>query len=256
MRKATATKEPEIIEAEVVQTRSLAVAEPPAPPQAPPSLFGATDPVEVVQQAVRVADALKAVVVAKKLVANIGGKEYPQVEAWLTLAAMLRLTTICEWSRPVIDGWEARVYIRDASGATVGAAEAQCLSSERTKKNWEAYALRSMAQTRATAKALRSVLGFVMVLAGYEATPIEEMPTPVAMETAPPIAATNASGEEMATKPQLAKMHAIFRDLGYDEETRRDTAEAICGKRSSKDLTKADAQKIIDRLTNLTKATS
>ena len=98
------------------------------------------------------------------------------MEAWLTLASMLRLTTVCEWSRPVQDGWEARVFVRDGANNVIGAAEAQCLKTERTKKSWEDYAIRSMAQTRATSKALRSVLGFIMVLAGYQATPAEEMP--------------------------------------------------------------------------------
>lgn len=46
--------------------------------------------------------------------------------------------------------------------------------------NWRGkplFQLRSMAQTRACAKALRNVLAFVPVLAGYEATPAEEMVT-------------------------------------------------------------------------------
>ena len=128
------------------------------------------------EKAVRVANALKSVIVAKNLISNIQGKAYPQVEAWLTLASMLRLTTVCEWSRPVQDGWEARVFVRDGANNVIGAAEAQCLKTERTKKSWEDYAIRSMAQTRATSKALRSVLGFIMVLAGYQATPAEEMP--------------------------------------------------------------------------------
>jgi hypothetical protein len=141
-----------------------------------PDLFGSADPVEIVDKAVRVANALKAVVVSKNLISNIQGKPYPQVEAWLCLASMLRLTTVCEWSRQVPDGWEARVFVRDGANNVIGAAEAQCLKTERTKKSWEDYAIRSMAQTRATSKALRSVLGFIMVLAGYQATPAEEMP--------------------------------------------------------------------------------
>ena len=145
-------------------------------PAQSPALFGSSDPVEIVEKAVRVADALKSVIVAKNLISNIQGKAYPQVEAWLTLASMLRLTTVCEWSRPVQDGWEARVFVRDGANNVIGAAEAQCLKTERTKKSWEDYAIRSMAQTRATSKALRSVLGFIMVLAGYQATPAEEMP--------------------------------------------------------------------------------
>ena len=39
------------------------------------------------------------------------------------------------------------------------------------------YAIRSMAQTRATSKALRMPLGFVMELAGFDATPADEIPT-------------------------------------------------------------------------------
>lgn len=167
----------EAIEGEFREHGSTALAVREEIPEQSPALFGTSDPVEVIQKAVRVADALKAVVVSKKLVSNISGKEYPQVEAWLTLAAMLRITTVCEWTRRVENGWEARVYVRDSQGNTIGAAESQCLGNERSKKGWEDYALRSMAATRATSKALRSVLAFVMVLAGFEATPAEEVPT-------------------------------------------------------------------------------
>ena len=38
------------------------------------------------------------------------------------------------------------------------------------------FQLRSMAQTRACAKAFRNVLSWVIVLAGYKATPAEELP--------------------------------------------------------------------------------
>jgi hypothetical protein len=41
-----------------------------------------------------------------------------------------------------------------------------------------------MAQTRATSKALRQPLGFVMTLAGYAATPAEEMPREEVVEEA------------------------------------------------------------------------
>jgi hypothetical protein len=83
---------------------------------------------------------------------------------------------VLSWTKPVENGWEARVEAKTRDGAVVGAAEAQCL---RTEKNWSSrddFAVRSMAQTRATAKALRMPLGFIMTLAGYEPTPVEEMP--------------------------------------------------------------------------------
>jgi hypothetical protein len=76
------------------------------------------------------------------------------------------------------DGWEARVEARTRAGEIVGAAEAECLRSENTWANRDDYALRSMAQTRATSKALRQPLGFVMQLAGFNPTPAEEMPRP------------------------------------------------------------------------------
>jgi hypothetical protein len=50
------------------------------------------------------------------------------------------------------------------------------VSDERNWSHRDDYALRSMAQTRAVAKALRLCLGWIMSLAGYEATPAEEMP--------------------------------------------------------------------------------
>ena len=145
-------------------------------PQGNLALFGTTDPVDVVARATRVADALKSVIVQKGLVSNIQGKQYPQVEAWQTLAVMLGIAAVCEWTREIENGWEARV-VAQRNGVTIAAAEAQCTRDERSWKSRDAYALRSMAQTRAVSKALRSVLGFVMVLAGYQATPAEEVPS-------------------------------------------------------------------------------
>jgi hypothetical protein len=88
---------------------------------------------------------------------------------------MLGVFPVVEWTRPVADGWEARVEARTLAGQVVGAAEAECLRTEKQWKSRDDYALRSMAQTRAVSKALRGPLGFVVTLAGFEATPAEEM---------------------------------------------------------------------------------
>ncbi len=271
---------PETIEGEFRETTALALRD----DGGASPLFGTTDPVEIISSAVRVADALKSVVVAKRLISNIGGKEYPQVEAWLTLAAMLRLTTVCEWSRAVPDGWEARVYVRDASGATVGAAEAQCLATERSKRTWEGYAIRSMAQTRATSKALRSVLGFIMTLAGYSPTPAEEMPEPPAiavvehpMVHAKRLGIDNLKGwalernvpwtqsalhaaldaHEAAPKKttpaspsdaQKKLYFALCKELGMDDEKRHAFNEITVDKSSFKEFTIDDARVAITEL--------
>jgi hypothetical protein len=62
------------------------------------------------------------------------------------------------------------------TGQVVGAAESECMPAERRWANADDYARRSMAQTRATSKALRQPLGFVMQLAGFDATPADEIP--------------------------------------------------------------------------------
>ncbi len=144
-------------------------------PLPPPSLFGTSDPVEVVAKASRVAEALKSVIIKQGLISKISGKEYPRCEAWTLLGTMLGVFPVLVWTRPVEGGWEARVEAKTRDGAVVGAAEAQCLKTERNWSNRDDFALRSMAQTRATAKALRMPLGFVMTLGGFQATPAEEM---------------------------------------------------------------------------------
>ena len=52
----------------------------------------------------------------------------------------------------------------------------ECGTDEKTWASRARYARRSMALTRATAKASRLAFSWVMVLAGYEPTPSEEIP--------------------------------------------------------------------------------
>jgi hypothetical protein len=68
------------------------------------------------------------------------------------------------------------VEARTLDGRAIAAAEAECLRAERRWAQADDYAVRSMAQTRATSKALRLPLGFVIQLAGFEATPADEAP--------------------------------------------------------------------------------
>jgi hypothetical protein len=178
--------EPETIEAEVEEIMDN-LPEPGGLPAvrgtAAINLFHTQDPVEVVRRATETAEALAKVLRDQELVVNISNREHVRVEGWTLLGSMLGVFPVVEWTRPVEDGWEARVEARTLAGAVVGAAEAQCLRSE---KEWgpnptrgkpkDDYALRSMAQTRATSKAMRHPLGFVVSLAGFDPTPAEEMP--------------------------------------------------------------------------------
>ena len=142
---------------------------------APVTLFRTDDPVEIVTKATAVANALADVLKNKKLTTKIGQKDYVQVEGWTLCGTMLGVFPVVEWTRPIEGGWEARVEARTQAGAVVGAAEAECLRTERRWSTADDYSIRSMAQTRAISKALRAPLGFIVALAGYETTPEEEM---------------------------------------------------------------------------------
>lgn len=142
---------------------------------APGTLFRTDDPVEIIARATDVAKALSEVLRAQNLTNRIQDKDYVRVEGWTLCGTMLGVFPVVEWTRPVEGGWEARVEAKTRDGAVVGAAEAECLRSEKRWKTADDYAVRSMAQTRAVSKALRAPLGFIVSLAGYEATPAEEM---------------------------------------------------------------------------------
>jgi hypothetical protein len=186
-------------------------------PQQTGTLFRTDDPTEIVQRASGMASTLADVVRKQKLAVKIGGREHVRVEGWTLLGTMLGVFPVCEWTRKLDDGWEARVEARTMSGAVVGAAEAECLRSEKTWKSRDDYALRSMAQTRATSKALRQPLGFVMTLAGFDATPLEEMP-PAGSDVPEPLRA-----EGPQTDPEreqlLDALTDLSKQLGLDLET-------------------------------------
>jgi hypothetical protein len=140
------------------------------------------DPAERIQH-MRETAAILAGIIKDHWTVKIQGRDYVLIEGWTTLGAMVGVHPFLEWSRPVSDetgkhvGWEARVLARkDRTLEVVSAAEAQCLSTEQNWKGRDDYAIRSMAQTRAQAKALKSPLMMIISLAGFETTPAEEMP--------------------------------------------------------------------------------
>jgi hypothetical protein len=138
-----------------------------------------------------------------------GGREHLRVEAWCACGALVGVTPRTAWCRPSDDvpgvpGYTARVeVVRLSDGAIIGAAEADCYADEVQRKKSDGrywfrwivnspdyeevptalpssyalnrHALKSMAQTRGTSKALAQVLRWIAVLGGYSGTPSEEM---------------------------------------------------------------------------------
>lgn len=205
---------------------------------APVNLFGTDEPAEVIDRAREHARALADVIEQRQLFKQIGQHNHILVEGWTLLGSMLGVFPIVVWTRELDNGFEARVEARTLAGATVGAAEAQCTRDENTWKNRDAYALRSMAQTRATSKALRGPLGFIVQLAGYNPTPAEEMPAlpdrGSLTEDAQPRASQATGKASSASEPtisdkQIRLMWAKFREKNMPDTVLRDLALEVCG---------------------------
>ena len=134
-------------------------------------------PAELVQRATEAANVLAKVIEDKKLYSSIQGKRYVRVEGWTTLAVMLgclpREATVVRRE----DGtYEATVELcRMSDGVVLTRASAECGMDETKWAKGPDYARRSMAATRATSKACRLAFSWVMVLAGFQPTPAEEM---------------------------------------------------------------------------------
>lgn len=173
-----AKKEPEILEgtyvtAEDVKPTALAV----MPPSMPLAIQ--RNPQEVLNEAREAAKVLIEMVKAKPKPFMLHGDIYLQFEDWQTVGrfygATVKVTETKFIELGTVKGFEARAVVLDKNGLEVSGAEAMCLDDE---KNWKAkplFQLKSMAQTRASAKALRNVFAWVVVLAGYKPTPAEEM---------------------------------------------------------------------------------
>ena len=141
---------------------------------------------------------------------TISGRQHVRVEGWTMLGALLGVHPYLVWSRPV----ERRRRPASAGKPESKPAPAPAKSSAPPKpcastpeKTWagrDDYALRSMAQTRATSKAMRQPLGFIITLAGFDATPAEEMPSADRLQSPEP-----RSGGLPITEPQQKKIYLL-----------------------------------------------
>lgn len=152
----------------------------PAVARGPTALYDLS-PQAMVHQASEIATALAGVIEKQKLFTSIQGRKHVRVEGWTTLGMMLGILPR-EVEVKEIDGgdYEATVELYNVkSGQVVGRASALCGKDERRWASADRYARRSMATTRATGKAYRLGFAWILALAGYEATPAEEIPEPV-----------------------------------------------------------------------------
>ena len=100
-----------------------------------------SDPEAVLTAATGTADLLTRVIRERGLVARIHNREHVLLEGWTLLGSLVGVFPVTVWTRPMVDrgdrrvGWEARVEARTRSGDVVGAAEAECLTTESQWRN-------------------------------------------------------------------------------------------------------------------------
>lgn len=180
------------------------------------SLAVTRDPAEVLAEAQHAAECLVKVVSGKKKPVIFNGEQYLEFEDWQTVGKFYHVASKAISTEEVIIndgvGFKAHaIAIDTVTGAVVSEADALCLNSEPNWANKPMFQLCSMAQTRACAKALRNVLAWVVVLAGYRPTPAEEVPS----EGFPSASNGKSGGKPQSAMPKPAGKHDPNELMGF-----------------------------------------
>lgn len=161
---------------------------------------------------------LKDLIVQNKLFTNIKGKNYVNVEGWQIAGAFTGVFPVVEAVENLSDGefykYRAEVSLRDKDGNKVGSGVAICTNHEAGKKNFDEYAVASMAQTRAAGKAFRMKLGWLLKVAGYETTPAEEMDAVEAETVEGHKNEVQQAKDKLAKCKSLTELKSTFVQLG------------------------------------------
>lgn len=195
---------------------------------------------------------LKDLIVQNHLYTNIKGKNYVNVEGWQIAGAFTGVFPIVEKVENLSEGsgkykYRAEVTLRDKDNNIVGSGMAICTNQEAGKKNFDEYAVASMAQTRAVGKAFRMKIGWLLKVAGYETTPAEEMDTVTEAEVVPKqtsMREVSIAVDRLSLCQDLQSLKSVWD--GLDPKVRLDPAV-----KSQKDLIKSklmNSEKVSDGL--------
>ena len=221
------------------------------------------NPQSVVTRGQATANACRAIVMQCSM--QLQGRRYIKAEGWQALAASCgyspRIGTVEELSngdiRAVCD------LVRLSDGEIVASAEGYLGVDESTWARRPRYARRAMAQTRATSRACRSALAWIVPLldAGLETTPAEEIPhaeietraMPVQTTSMPAVETPEAKVERNVSEQTMQKIVGLIsrakrEGVIDDAEKFRSEMRQTYGVKSAKDLTEAQAEEVLDSL--------
>jgi hypothetical protein len=166
------------------------------------------------------ANELKKFIVTQKLYSDVKGKNFVNVEGWQFAGASMGIYPMLEKLEDVSTDKETKYraevkLVQIETEKVVGYGVAICSNKEGSKKSFDEYAIASMAQTRATSKAFRNTLGWLMKLAGYESTPAEEASGTTAEPSEPEVVETPIATmrEQVTDKLSGFKPHERMRVL-------------------------------------------
>jgi hypothetical protein len=168
-------------------------------------------PAELYRLSTDAAGLCKAIV--ERTARNIQGRRYVQVEGWQSLALAHGCTASAGEVQRLDTGFRAIGKItRMRDGMVIATAEGFVGDDEKTWASRPEYARRAMAQTRAISRACRSAFAHVVVMmnAGLETTPAEEIPEEPRDVTPPPLKQKYTHvGEWSPPEPPSVKPQAV-----------------------------------------------
>jgi hypothetical protein len=206
----------------------------------------------VLQEAAKAAQALREVIERKPNKCIINGKTFLQFEDWQTLGRFYGITVAARTTNYIEQGrargYECHAEALRADGQVISSAQAMCLDDEQMWRDKPLAQIRSMAQTRAQAKAYRNVLAWVVVMAGYAPTPAEEMDSRNSGAIASRVAYTPMHLErvrklcfEIANAPNINALRTRYIFAGNEAKKNNDRA-ALEGFIQAKDARKRELQ--------------
>jgi len=172
-------------------------------------------PADTLAEAQRAAVALQEVIRRKAKPVIFNGEQYLEFEDWQTLGRFYGVTAKVDVVDPVtfdhVGGFCASAVAILADGRVISRALAYCTNDEANWRGRPRFQLASMAQTRACVKALRNVLSWVVVLAGYKGTPAEEIEPQRRVE-----------GAGLISKAQQQRFFAVAKAQGWTTPALKD----------------------------------
>lgn len=210
---------------------------------------------------------LQSFIKQQKLSTQVQGKEFVNVEGWQYAGSLFGWNTKAEQCLNISNDqeikYQAKVVALNHEGQEVGAGFGICSNKESGKKFYQEFAIASMAQTRAVGKAYRNSLAFLMRLAGFEATPSEEMEysgnMPAAPAPAPVMKAETTAPQAPTPLPEnadappvkyatAAQKEEIIRLLNHPLITRQEKTKMLTN------MNRLDEERATQAITKLNKA--